>query len=205
MLKKEEFKEGISKFSHTLIMMLINTEENRELVKRSPHKDFLDLSIIYRCMVSSEDNQLGTILVDYDFMKLLKINEEELYETARQNTKKLLPIKVKKLDDIVSEMLEQGIKEESDLYVISNDIGMNGAVCITYEEELYNLSQKLDSDLYILPSSIHEVIVLPSRPEDKLWLKELVRNVNEEQVSKEERLSYNIYYYERKNRKILIA
>lgn len=204
-LKPQPIPENISELRHTLIMMLINTEDNFELLKNVPHRIFLDLAIIYRCMVPASNGELGTVLVDYEFMKSLNLTEAELYENARRNTKILLPIKIKKLDEVIGEMLEEDIEEKSNLYIISNDMGINGAVSMIYEEDLYKLAENLNSDLYILPSSIHEVIAVPSKSEDVEWLRELVRTVNKEQVAMEERLSYSVYHYKRKNRKISIA
>lgn len=204
-LKPQPIPENISELKHTLIMILVNTEENLGLLENAPHRSFLDLSIIYKCMVPASNGELGTVLVDDHFMKILKMTEEDLFQTARQNTKKLLPIIIRRLDDVISDMLEENIEEKSNFYVISNDMGIHGAVSMIYEEELYNLAQKLESDLFILPSSIHEVIAVPSHSENIEWLRELVRSVNTEQVAVEERLSYSVYQYKRQNREISIA
>nr|WP_315024842.1 DUF5688 family protein [uncultured Aminipila sp.] len=204
-LKPQTIPQNISELKHTLIMVLINTEDNLELLQSAPHRSFLDLSIIYKCMVPSSDGQLGTILVDNNFMKILNMTEEKLFKTASQNTKKLLPIIIRKLDDVIGDMLEENIEEKSNFYVITNDMGIHGAVSMTYEEELYNLAEKLKSDLFILPSSIHEVIAVPSEEQDIEWLRKLVRSVNTEQVAREERLSYSIYHYKRQNRKISVV
>ncbi|MHC1723728.1 MAG: DUF5688 family protein [Aminipila sp.] len=204
-LKPEPIPKNISQLKHTLIMILINTQDNLELLENAPHRSFLDLSIIYKCMVPASNGELGTILVDDHFMKMLNMTEEELFKTASQNTKALLPVMIKRLDDVIGDMLEEDIQEKSNFYVISNDMGIHGAISMTYEEELYDLAQKLESDLFILPSSIHEVIAVPSQSESVEWLKELVRSVNTEQVAVEERLSYSVYQYKRKSRKISIA
>ncbi|WP_312648366.1 DUF5688 family protein [Aminipila sp.] len=204
-LKPQPITENISELKHTLIMILINTQDNLELLENAPHRSFLDLSIIYKLMVPASNGELGTVLVDYQFMKMLNMTEDELYKTASQNTKTLLPIMIKRLDDVIGDMLEENVEEKSNFYVISNDMGVNGAISMTYEEELYKLAQKLESDLFILPSSIHEVIAVSSQSENVEWLKELVRSVNTEQVAVEERLSNSVYQYKRKSRKISIA
>lgn len=204
-LKPQPIPENISELKHTLIMILINTQDNLELLENAPHRSFLDLSIIYKFMVPASNGELGTVLVDYQFMKMLNMTEDELYKTASQNTKTLLPVMIKRLDDVIGDMLEENVEEKSNFYVISNDMGVNGAISMTYEEELYELAQKLESDLFILPSSIHEVIAVSSQSENVEWLKELVRSVNTEQVAVEERLSNSVYQYKRKSRKISIA
>ncbi len=204
-LKPQPITENISELKHALIMILINTQDNLELLENAPHRSFLDLSIIYKLMVPASNGELGTVLVDYQFMKMLNMTEDELYKNASQNTKTLLPVMIKRLDDVIGDMLEENVEEKSNFYVISNDMGVNGAISMTYEEELYELAQKLESDLFILPSSIHEVIAVSSQSENVEWLKELVRSVNSEQVAVEERLSNSVYQYKRKSRKISIA
>lgn len=204
-LKPQPIPENISQLKHTLIMILINTQDNTELLQNAPHRNFLDLSIIYKCMVPASNGDLGTVLVDNHFMKMLNMTEEELFKAASQNTRKLLPVMIKRLDDVIGDMLEEDMEEKSNFYVISNDMGIHGAISMTYEEELYDLAQKLESDLFILPSSIHEVIAVPSHAESVEWLKELVRSVNTEQVAVEERLSNSVYQYKRQNREVSIA
>lgn len=204
-LKPQPIPENISQLKHTLIMILINTQDNTELLENAPHRSFLDLSIIYKCMVPASNGDLGTVLVDNHFMKMLNMTEEELFKAASQNTKKLLPVMIKRLDDVIGDLLEEDMEDKSNFYVISNDMGIHGAISMTYEEALYDLAQKLESDLFILPSSIHEVIAVPSQAESVEWLKELVRSVNTEQVAVEERLSNSVYQYKRQNREVSIA
>lgn len=204
-LRPQPIPENISELRHTLIMMLVNTENNYDLLKNVPHRAFLDLAVIYKCMVPASNGELGTVLVDYEFMKNLNLTEVELYENAIINTKKLLPITIKKLDEVIGEMLEEDIEEKSNLYIISNDMGINGAINMIYEEDIYKLANNLNSDLFILPSSIHEVIAIPSESENVEWLQELVRTINTEQVSIEERLSDSVYQYHLEKRKMSIV
>ena len=86
----------------------------------------------------------------------------------------------------------------SNLYVLTNKSRINGAAGIMYEGVLKKLADKLESDMYILPSSIHEVIILPkSTMFNKEELMAMVRDVNTEGVSKDEVLSYTVYEYDR--------
>ncbi len=204
-LQPEPMPQNMHELKHTLIMEIINTKENIELLKNIPHRNFLDLSIVYRCLILACNGEIGKILVDYNFMKNLNMEENEIYKIASMNTKKILPTKIRKLDEILEEKVDKEIEENSNLYVISNNMGVNGAVNMVYEEELYLLAKKVKSNLFILPSSIHEVIAVSSELEDVDCLKELVRTVNVEQVSKEERLSYNVYCYDMDKRRISIA
>ena len=87
------------------------------------------------------------------------------------------------------------------MYVLTNESSLNGASCILYEDVLYDFAHEIDNDLYILPSSIHEVILLPKLSiYEKKELVNMVREVNTEGVDADEVLSDNVYEYNRKDR-----
>lgn len=89
---------------------------------------------------------------------------------------------------------------EDILYVLTNSSRVNGAACILYDNLLKKFANDVHSDLYILPSSVHEVIIVPKKNAfDKSELADMVREVNEQGVSQDEILSDNVYEYNRKN------
>jgi len=89
--------------------------------------------------------------------------------------------------------------------VISNQRGINGAVSMLYEDGLHELAEKLDSDLYIMPSSVHEVIAVSSNMGDPNELAQMVADTNMDQVSLDERLSNQVYHYDKDLRKLSLA
>ena len=100
-------------------------------------------------------------------------------------------------------------EEESDefgMYVLSNSSKVFGAASILYPDVLKNFAEKLDRDLYILPSSVHEVILLPKRSETE-WetLQEMVKEVNATQLEEVEILSDSVYSYTKKDDCLLPA
>jgi hypothetical protein len=85
------------------------------------------------------------------------------------------------------------------MYVISNRDKINGAACILYKDVLKDFAQTIESDLYILPSSIHETIVVPKTPATNPQdLSQIVKETNDNHVEREEILSYSVYEYKRK-------
>ena len=74
-----------------------------------------------------------------------------------------------------------------------------------YEENLYNLSQQLDSDLYILPSSTHEVIAISDKFGDANELADMVYEINMDQVDLSDRLSNQVYHYDKEARTLRLA
>lgn len=202
--------------------MLVNYDENEDMLQDMPHRKFLDLAIIYYCKVEASPVICGNIKVRNEHLKLWGVTEAELYERAEVNTQKLLPVYVadmkKALKDIVSSASCEGIEEVADihenavseapgLYVMTNGDGYYGAAAILYNSALKNFAGKMNKDLYIIPSSIHEVLLLPADCRDDEFVKsmqDMVFEVNTMHVTKEERLSYNIYYYSKDDDSIIV-
>jgi len=89
------------------------------------------------------------------------------------------------------------------MYMLSNQNKLNGSVCILYQDLLKDFSERLGCDLYILPSSVHEVLILPAQNDTSCQsLSEMVKEINSSQLSREEILSDHVYYYSRKTCRI---
>lgn len=192
-----------------LICCLVNYERNIELLSQVPHIKFLDLAIIFKCLVSSDSNGSATILVKNEHLAFWNISEGELYEVAKANTPKMLPADLKNMLAVLMEMFDGNMLEEFDdaseypMYVLTNKTNLNGSACILYENVLKDFADKIGSDFYILPSSVHESILLPTNSRmEKEELKEMVESVNATQVAPEDFLSDNVYYYDREQQKI---
>ena len=190
-----------------IIFKLINTEKNRELLRDVPYIPFHDLSIVFQCLVSEERFGNASILIHNVHLQLWKVNVRELYECALENTPLLQGYELADMNTVLEEMKALGgiddeeiedMQQEVPMYVLSNKSRINGASCILYKDILKDFAMVVDKDLYVLPSSIHEVILLPSDgTQESKQLKEMVREINQSQVEKEEVLSDSVYYYRR--------
>ena len=190
-----------------IIFKLINTEKNRELLRDVPYIPFHDLSIVFQCLVSEERFGNASILIHNVHLQLWKVNARELYECALENTPLLQGYELTDMNTVLEEMKALGgiddeeiedMQQEVPMYVLSNKSRINGASCILYKDILKDFAMVVDKDLYVLPSSIHEVILLPSDgTQESEQLKEMVREINQSQVEKEEVLSDSVYYYRR--------
>lgn len=190
-----------------IIFKLINTEKNRELLKDVPYIPFHDLSIVFQCLVSEERFGNASILIHNVHLQLWKVNARELYERALENTPLLQGYELADMNTVLEEMKalggidDEGIEDmhqEVPMYVLSNKSRVNGASCILYKDILKDFAMVVDKDLYVLPSSIHEVILLPADgTQESGQLKEMVREINQSQVEEEEVLSDSVYYYRR--------
>jgi hypothetical protein len=105
----------------------------------------------------------------------------------------------------IAEMMIGEMPPEQQMYVISNEKGINGAISMLYEDKLHTLAAELESDLYIMPSSIHEVIAVSANMGDPNELASMVAEVNMDQVSLQERLSNQVYHYDKDLRKLTLA
>ena len=204
-----------------IIFKLIHAERNEELLKDIPHIRYLDLAIVFQCLVSEEMFGNATIMIHNAHLKIWDTTIEEIYRNAIQNTPKLQKYDIKNMRDILCEMMfleeveDRGkydqdacFKELPDsvpMYVLSNKARVQGAACILYPGILKDFAAAIRSDFYILPSSIHEVILLPAQgEEDREALKQMVREVNASQVEREEVLSDSVYYFDREQNELQV-
>ena len=130
---------------------------------------------------------------------------EALMKFAEYNTNRLLGCTVNNILDYLKKIYDMNDilpmdadEEKIPLYVLSNRPGLFGAGCILYNGLLKDLSEKMDSDLYVFPSSIHEVIIMPYEgTEEAMHFQSLVKEINRTELSVEDILSDSVYYYSR--------
>ena len=214
------------KLKESVVVTLVNTAQNEDYLKKIPHREFLDLSIMYRCVISIDKEGMGTTVVTNDMASRMGMSEEQLYEAAMKNTPKIFPASIKPMEEVLCEIVmgeamdfgEEMSKEETiemlheakgendiAMYVMTNREKINGAAEILFPENLDKLSSKFDSDIYIIPSSVHEIIAISADGKDANELQEMVNEVNMSELSLEERLSNEVYHYDRNKRELTIA
>ncbi len=198
------FFTDFDKVKDMIVFRIVNRAKNETLLEDVPHIDYLDLSVTFLCLLSVHDSCDATILIHNSHLELWNTDADELYEIAIRNTPKLLNWKLRDMKDIIEGLTlpEDDLIPDKDelafpIYVLSNTSSINGAACILYEGVLAAIADRLYAEnLYIIPSSIHEVLVLPQTPsvtgED---LDTMICQVNASAVSDEEILSDHVYYY----------
>lgn len=186
---------------------IIHYEKNKELLETVPYIRYLDLAIVFYCLLQMSESGNATILIHTNHLKLWNITTEQLYAQACRMTPQLLPYDFRNMTSVLSGLLHTPVPVDLSntkaasfcpMYVLTNARKLYGASCILYPGLLESISEKLDSDLFILPSSIHEVIVLPAA--NRSYSKELadmVAQINETELTTDEVLSSRIYYYSR--------
>ncbi|MDD2960212.1 MAG: DUF5688 family protein [Lachnospiraceae bacterium] len=222
------FYTDFEKVRGKLVCRLINFEKNEKLLKEIPYHRFLNLAVVYYYLMDESEIGSATILVHNDHLKTWGVSADELKEIAVENTPKLLPWdflsmsemihamlvsekKERKKDagDCLRENMLEGLEElqpQLPLYILSNKEKNYGAVCMIYDRILESIADKLQDDYYILPSSVHECMIIPvCMDNDEEGLLEMVREINETQVEPEEILADSIYRYYRWQRLLRVV
>lgn len=198
-----------SRVKDRIVYKLINTEMNKELLEDVPHIEFLDLSIVFTYLLEDEDEYgLASILIHNPHMEYWQVSVQELYDLAKVNTPKLLEYELKRLNKVLREFMDLTPPEGSMsdiMLVLTNKKRINGAACVLYPDVIRSIVQGFDADFYIIPSSIHEVLLLPSKDsssDEVDSLREIIKEVNDKIVDTEEILSYSVYFVNKLDCKI---
>ena len=207
-----------NKIRDSIEIKLINRDKNMELLSGAPYVEFLDMAIVFIVNVAlEEDEGKATVLITNSHVNMWGIAKEELNDIAKKNSLKNNPAVIKNMTDIIRELYIDrfGDDEETcamidsmdyDMYVMTNKNKFYGAATITYEKVLKDFANSNNCNLYILPSSIHEcILILEKYAMSVQELREMVQSVNSTEVSDEEVLSDNVIYYDRNSNKITIA
>ena len=175
------------------IYKLVNTEKNKELLEDIPHIEFLDLSIVFQCLVAQEDFGRASILIHNVHLKLWDVSVEILYQAAKENTQQLQGYEIKGMTEVLQEIMcaedSENFTEDNErssfpgsvpMYVLSNKSRVDGAACMLYPNLIQDFAEAIQSSFYIIPSSIHELLLLPTRHlEESQEIKSMIRVINE--------------------------
>jgi hypothetical protein len=201
-----------------IVFQVVNTMQNEDMLRDMPHRDYQDLSIIYRWVVAVDERGIQSTVVRDNLAKQLGMTEADLFKCAVENTRRIFPPMVKSMNDVmrdmmmsdgmpaeIADMMLEEMPADRTMWIISNDRGVNGAGSMLYEDVLHKLAMQLESDLYLLPSSVHECIAVSVDMGDPYELAEMVNEINMSQVSLEERLSNQVYHYDKDARRLTLA
>jgi len=184
-----------------IFFRLVNYERNIKMLMQIPHKKYLDLAVTFHCLVRGEDDSIHTIPITYNHLKRWGITVDDVLKLAYKNTRKLFPPALKSMEEVIrdfpcNDKKDDERSETCPMYILSNEKGIYGAVYIIYKDIIREFARLLNSNLYILPSSIHEVILIPMEDNlDSEYLRRLVLDINDSMVAENEILSDNVYIY----------
>lgn len=200
----------------TLFIRLCNVEANKELLQNVPHTIVEDLAITYHLMAIRDEEGIGSTIVNNNLLEMFNVSMEQLHQDAVNSSPVILPEVFEPMDDIMKRMLteqmiEDGmsldeiamvlddmmVNQESPMMVLTNENRICGASALFYPEVMEKIAEKMEGNYFVLPSSVHEVIMLPDDGKmDFRELKEMVTDINASQVLPNERLADQVYHYD---------
>lgn len=200
------------KVKDKVFFRLVNLGRNEKKLADMPYMEYLDLAVVCRWLYSADEKGVASAEVTYVELELFGVTKEELFAHARINTEKLFPVEFQSLLSMIEairgkklSLREIGIEESMDMevdsridmYVLTNTTGINGAGVILYPDVLKKVAEQLNTNtLYLLPSSVHEFMVLPEC-NSVADMKELVAEANHCAVAGVDLLSDSVYRYDR--------
>lgn len=184
-------------------------KNNQDIVYRSS----LNVYIYYYVLVESNDKVLKSYPITWNMINAWDINEQELFNLATINTPKLFPNSLVRIAEMLKSLVDD--KDCKDIkiddydppfYVLTNNTKVYGASGILYPEYANQIYDKFKSDYYIIPSSVHELILVPVEyGETKSSLLRMIKEVNQTEIEEDEFLSNNLYIYSSADKTIKIA
>ncbi len=227
-----DFFLDYAKMKERVVCKVISYEKNKELLRQVPYILFLDMAVVFYCHVPGEEMENATILIYDSHMKLWNITKERLYEDAKSNTPRILPPRLLSIEEMMEEIFEEDMRQKSGkekagadggtesiaekqaappagsgckscMYVLGNERKLFGAAVMLYDGLLEKMSEIIGGDFYLLPSSLHELILIPDEGREKggdLW--KMVCEINETQVEPEDVLTDSVYYFSGKNKRL---
>lgn len=210
------------KIKGKIVCKLINEEANQQFLQDKPYSKLEDLAVVYQILMDKTGEGTATITITDNLMDGYGITLEELHDQALQNMDTLQPHSFKGMNETVAEMIAVDIAREQNvgmdeakemamqmmpdipdtMFVLTNDTKVNGAAAILNDDIRQEIAEKV-GDFYMLPSSIHETLIIPKDAGMEFKeLEQMVQEVNQTQVAPGERLSDHVYEYDAKEHEL---
>ena len=197
-----------------IVFKLVNRQWNEKLLEEIPYQPYMDLAMVFYYLLPPDGKQdtddraadNATILIHNSHLNMWQVKSEEVAAVAGQNTPRLLPAAIIGMGELLKKLMSgrqipEELVENCGLYVMSNASRINGAATMAYPDAVRRFADSCGKNLYIIPSSVHEVILIPETGREQ-GLNEMVAQVNETQLDPKEVLADHVYYYDRKESRI---
>ncbi len=190
-----------------LFLVLINKDKNKDFLSDAVYSEYAGLALVLYVLAGDGMDGMAKIKVTKSMCRGFGWDEKDTAGYVLENTARLLPVGLCPLEKLINRLLNSedgGVQPaggsipgcKGEWLVMSNQKGIYGAAAIFYPGILKRLAERKGTSLFLIPSSIHEFIIIPDNglynPRD---LKDMLREVNRTEVSLDETLSDNLYYY----------
>lgn len=200
--------ESLTDYEQTrtkLFVEVVGAERNAAMLNKLPHTQVEDMAIVYRIQVAEKDGEIASTPVSSQLMDAMGVTAEELHQDALANSAMLRPAKVQRLSELLAEMMgvpaEVTERSAPPLIVVTTEDKIKGACAMFYPEMMNQLAKEAGGDFFILPSSVHEVLVMPDNGEMSVEeLKDMVASINGDVVEPVDVLTDQVYHYDAKER-----
>ena len=200
-----------------LFMRVSNIEENLQVLDNVPYVERADLAITFHIAVEENEAGRASAIVTNNMMENFGVTRNQLYKDALENSSFIAPVMIDNLGEVVGrmeieEMEARGASEEeirkaeeriyvesqyNPMFVVTNETLLYGGSAIFYPGVMDQLGEVLNGDFFILPSSVHETLVVPDDGRISCHeLKAMVMAINEKEVAPEDRLADEVYHYD---------
>lgn len=200
------FFTDFDKVKDSIVMRLVDAKRNESLLEQVPHVLVLDLAIVFCALVSVEEAEQGSILIHNAHLEYWNVDAKMLYPLAVENAQRLQPYYYRELryalEDMGRDTSDLPYMGKPSMYFLSNEKKIYGASVVLYPGVLENIANEIESDLIMIPSSVHEWLLLGTLEDyeeeiDASYLSMLVKEINETELADDEVLADHIYYYKR--------
>ena len=195
-----------------LVMEVVSIEANQDLLANVPHKEMEDMAVVYRFVLDSNDDGRATILATNPIITAMGVTPEQLHADAMENAPELKPVVIRGMSEVMAEIMGMSPEDlemmgmptnpaDEQMFVATVPDKIHGAGVIAYQDFMNQAAERAGGDFFILPSSIHELLIIPDNGNMGLeQLQDMVREVNATQVSPEEKLTDSVYHYDTKDK-----
>ena len=200
-----DFFRNFEQVKDRIFYKLVSYDKNRKMLEKLPYYKWNDLALIFYYAMEEERIGRASITIHHQHLKMWEQSMDTLYAVAQENMKKSMPELLVSMKDLLEETtgLKMGEDTYLPMYVLTNQEKVYGAAAMLYSEHMKKLAERWQTDLLILPSSIHEVLLLPDDGQNEYaFYRQMVEEVNTTQVEPEEVLSYSLYRYCREKAEI---
>lgn len=194
-----------------ILPRLVGSKWNSQVLEARPHIIIEDLATVFCIDLGANEDGTMSVPIHNDLARSWGVTAEELYELAITNLENLDNASFKSINQVMMEMMGGGLDMDEDMlsdmmppedmmYVLTTKDKVNGACMLLNKKVMEKVVEKVGSDFFILPSSVHECLVVPAQDNmDISYLENMVQEVNASEVSEQERLSDRVYRYSLEN------
>ncbi len=192
-----------------VIYRLVSRHRNRKMLQTMPYIPFLDMAITFHVVIGIDHKYMQTVKIDHKLQEQWNVSVECLLKMAENNTEQILPFEIYDMERLAAKHGYEHLPFEEELrdtnmIVMTNSVGLYGASAILYPGLFEALAQELECDIYVIPSSVHEMILIPAENQSVYAeLSLMIHEINQRFVPSDEVLSEQVYVFVREENKFI--